>query len=66
MLISPGSLPANGIFDIRKIIPPRMAILMPINIIIFPRFEKLEFIFFYQYYVVCGPIYFALLNASMG
>ena len=66
MLISPGSLPANGIFDIRKIIPPRTAIPIPTNMIIFPRFEKLDFIFFNQYCVVCGPIYVASLNASMG
>jgi len=53
MLMSPGSLPANGIFESKKIIPPRTAIPMPINKIIFPKFEKFEFIFFilHAYYI---------------
>ena len=44
MLISPGSLPAKGIFEIKKIIAPSIAMPMPIKIMIFPRFEKFRFI----------------------
>ena len=68
MLMSPGSLPAKGIFEIKKIIAPRMAIPIPIKIIIFPRFEKFRFIsnkFFNRYQDTQDAININIINYTL-